>query len=90
MSACGSNHHIQGNDKALRNVISLFYILRSVSVNQSGGFNMEIGVLSLSHVLLVLAELIVCSCKEGVYMHPTTIHKIFLQQTTQTNQTFQE
>ena len=32
-------------------------------VNQSGGFSMEIGVLYLSHAMLVLAELIVCSAR---------------------------
>ena len=32
----------------------------NVSVVQSGGLSMEIGVLYLSHVVLVLAELIVC------------------------------
>ena len=33
------------------------------SVGQSGGLRMEIGVLYLSHAMLVLAELIVCSMK---------------------------
>ena len=32
-----------------------------MSVDQSGGLRMEIGVLYLSHAMLVLAELIVCS-----------------------------
>ena len=32
-------------------------------VDQSGGLRMEIGVLYLSHVMLVLAELIVCSTR---------------------------
>ena len=32
-----------------------------MSVDQSGGLSMEIGVLYLSHAMLVLAELIVCS-----------------------------
>ena len=32
-----------------------------MSVDQSGGLRMEIGVLHLSHAMLVLAELIVCS-----------------------------
>ena len=35
----------------------------SVSVNQSRGFSMEIGVLYFCHAMLVLAELIVCSTK---------------------------
>ena len=34
-----------------------------MSVDQSGGLRMEIGILCLSHVMLVLAELIVCSTK---------------------------
>ena len=32
-------------------------------VDQSGGLRMEIGVLYLSHAMLVLAELIVCSTR---------------------------
>ena len=34
-----------------------------VSVDQSGGLSMEIGVLYLSHAMLVLAELVVCSTR---------------------------
>ena len=34
-----------------------------MSVDQSGGLRMEIGVLYLSHAILVLAELIVCSTR---------------------------
>ena len=34
-----------------------------MSVGQSGGLRMEIGVLYLSHAMLVLAELIVCSTR---------------------------
>ena len=34
-----------------------------MSVDQSGGLRMEIGVLYLSHAMLVLAELIVCSIR---------------------------
>ena len=34
-----------------------------MSVDQSGGLSMEIGVLYLSHTMLVLAELIVCSTR---------------------------
>ena len=34
-----------------------------MSVVQSGGLRMEIGVLCLSHAMLVLAELIVCSTR---------------------------
>ena len=35
----------------------------TVSVHQSGGLRMEMGVLYLSHAMLVLAELIVCSTR---------------------------
>ena len=35
-----------------------------MSVVQSGGLRIEIGVLYLSHAMLVLAELTVCSTKE--------------------------
>ena len=35
----------------------------AVSVGQSGGLRMDIGVLYLSHAMLVLAELIVCSMR---------------------------
>ena len=34
-----------------------------MSVDQSGGLRMEIGVLYLSHAMLVLVELIVCSAR---------------------------
>ena len=34
-----------------------------MSVDQSGGSRMEIGVLYLSHAMLVLAEMIVCSTR---------------------------
>ena len=34
-----------------------------MSVDQSGGLRMEIGVLYLPHAMLVLAELIVCSTR---------------------------
>ena len=34
-----------------------------MSVDQSGGLRMEIGVLYLSHPMLVLADLIVCSMR---------------------------
>ena len=34
-----------------------------MSVDQSGGLRMDIGVLYLSHAMLVVAELIVCSMR---------------------------
>ena len=39
-----------------------------MSVDQFGGLRMEIGVLYLSHAILVLAELIVCSTRELAYI----------------------
>ena len=51
------------NGWALRDVTSFFCILQSVSVDQSCGLSMEIGVLYLSHAMLILAELIVCSTR---------------------------
>ena len=36
-----------------------------MSVDQSGGLSMKIGVLCLSHAMLVLAELIACSTRES-------------------------
>ena len=44
-------------------VISLSCILWLVSVVQSGGLSIEIGVLYLSHAMLVVAELTVCSTR---------------------------
>ena len=43
------------------------HLLMSVSVVQSAGVRMEIGVVYLSHAMLVLTELIVCSTR--VSMH---------------------
>ena len=48
------------NGWELKDVTSFFCILQSVSVDQSRGLSMEIGVLCLSHAMLVLAELTVC------------------------------
>ena len=39
-----------------------------MSVGQSGGLSMEIGVLYLSHAMLVLAELTVCSMSGFAYI----------------------
>ena len=35
-----------------------------MSVDQSGGLRMEVGVSYLSHAMLVLAELIICSMRK--------------------------
>ena len=51
------------NDWTLTDVTSFSCILLSVSVDQSSGLRMEISVLYLSHAMLVLAELIVCSTR---------------------------
>ena len=51
------------NGWTLANVTSFSCILQLVSVDQSGGLRMEIGVLYLSHAMLVVAELIVCSTR---------------------------
>ena len=53
-----------------------------MSVDQSGGLRMEIGVLYLSHAMLVLAELIVCStrglaCFLAKWFWPTEISLSF-------------
>ena len=51
-------------------------------MDQSGGLRMEIGVLYLSHAMLVLAELIVCSsrgfaCMLARWFWPTEISLSF-------------
>ena len=66
----------------LADVISFSCILYSLSVDQSGGLRMEIGVLYLSHAMLVLAELIVCStrgfaCILAKWFWPTEISLSF-------------
>ena len=53
-----------------------------MSVDQSGGLRMEIGVLYMSHAMLVLAELIVCStrgfaCILAKWFWPTEISLSF-------------
>ena len=63
MSVYGPSTTFKSNGWASRDVISFFCILQSVSVDQSGGLSMEIGVLYLSHAMLVLAELIVFSTR---------------------------
>ena len=52
-------------------------------MDQSGGLRMEIGVLYLSHAMLVLAELIVCStrgfaCILAKWFWPTEVSLSFL------------
>ena len=66
----------------LTDATSFSCILLSVSVGQSGGLRIEIGVLYLSHAMLVLAELIVCSvrgfaCILAKWFWPTEISLSF-------------
>ena len=63
MSMYGLDTNFSSNGSALRDVTSFFCILYSVSIDQSVGLSREIGVLYLSHAMLVLAELIVCSTR---------------------------
>ena len=63
MPCAGRTTTFKSNGWTLRDVTSFFCILQSVSVDQSGGLIMGIGVLYLSHAMLVLAELIVCSTR---------------------------
>ena len=57
----GRTPTFKSNGWALGDVTSFFCILQSVSVDQSGDLSIEIGVLYLSHAMLVPAELTVCS-----------------------------
>ena len=82
MSVYGPDYHFQGNGWTLADVTSFSCILWSVSVDQSGGLRMEIGVLYLSHAMLVLADLIVCStrgfaCILAKWFWPTEISLSF-------------
>ena len=70
------------NRWTLADVTSFSCILYSLSVDQSGGLRMEIGVLYLSHAMLVLAEFIVCStrgfaCILAKWFWPTEISLSF-------------
>ena len=57
MSVYGRDHHFQEQWLGVEKYYVIF--LR----DQSGGLSMEIGVFYLSHAMLVLAELIVCSTR---------------------------
>ena len=70
VSVYGPDHHFQGQRLDIGHVTSFSCILQSLSVDQSGGIRIHIGVLYLSHAMLVVAELIVC-LNEGVCMHPS-------------------
>ena len=62
MSVYVLNHDFQEQWLAVGDVTIFLCILRSVSINQSG-LSIEIGVLYLSHAMVILAELIVCSAR---------------------------
>ena len=53
----------RSNGWALKDVTSFFCIMWLVSVDQSGGLSVDIGVLYLSYAMLVLDELILCSTR---------------------------
>ena len=63
MSVYGPDYHIQEHWLGVARCYLIFLHLQSVSVDHSGGLRIEIGVLYLSHAMLVLAELIVCSTR---------------------------
>ena len=63
MSVYGLDHHFQDQWLGVERCYLIFLHPAAVSVDQSGGLRMEIGVLYLSHAMLVLAELIVCSAR---------------------------
>ena len=63
VSVYGPDHHFQDQWLNIERCYLIFWILQSVLVVQSGGLRMEIGVLYLSHAMLVLAELTVCSTR---------------------------
>ena len=63
MSVHGPDHHFQEQWLDIARYHLIFCILLCWLVDQSGGLSMEVGVLYLSHVILVLAELIVCSTR---------------------------
>ena len=70
------------NGWTLADIISFSCILYLLSVDQSGGLRMEIGVLYLSHAMLVFAESIVCStrgfaCILAKWFWPTEISLSF-------------
>ena len=63
VSVYGPDHHVQGQLLDVERCYLIFLHLESVSVDQSFSLRMEIGALYLSHAMLVLAELIVCSTR---------------------------
>ena len=64
VSVYGSDHHFQDQWLDVERCYLIFpHRVWSVSVGQSGGLSMEIVVLYLSHDMLFLADLIVCSTR---------------------------
>ena len=64
VSVYGPDHHIQDQWLDVERCYLIFLHPVFFSVDQCGGLRMEIGVSYLSHAMLVLAELIVCSKRE--------------------------
>ena len=61
VSVYGPDHHFQDQWLNVERCYPIFlYFVVGVS-SSVGGLRMEIGVLYLSHVMVVLAELIICS-----------------------------
>ena len=63
VSMYGPDHHFLDQWLDVGRCYLIFLHLVSVSVDQSGGLRMETGVLYLSHTMLVLADMIVCSAR---------------------------
>ena len=63
VSVYGPDQHFQGEWLDVERCYLIFLHLVVISVDQSGGLRMEIGVLYLSHAMLVLVELIICSTR---------------------------
>ena len=83
LSVYGPDHHFQDQWLDVERCYLIFEILQSASVDQSGGLSMEIGVPYLSHAMLVLAELIVCStrgfaCILAKWFWPTVMSLLLL------------
>ena len=57
MSVYDPDHHFQDQWLFVERCYLIFCIIQSVSLDQSGGLSIEIGVLYLSHAVLVLVEL---------------------------------
>ena len=63
VSVYGPDHHFQGQWLNVERCYLIFLHLVVIVSYQSDGLRIKIGVLYLSHAMLVLAELIVCSTR---------------------------